>query len=272
METKFINCNGCRFAYFELNEQAPYTIFFIHGNSVSKRCWRKQYESPLLSAFRMIAIDLPAHGESGAADEKNCTLPALASVMCKVVKALSDDKPFILAGISLSTNIIAEMLAYDIKPTGLLLAGPCIAGKDHLPDTYIRANTHVGVVFSDIADDNDLYSYARETSLSDKDEDIAIFLEDYKSVQLPFRSLLAQSIAAGNFSDEIALVRESNIPSCVIFGKDELIIDADYLDNTPLPLWNNTMYKIAGAGHLVNIDQPEQFNPILRAFADDIFK
>ena len=42
-------------------------ILLIHGNSSCKEVFRAQMESPLGEANRMIAIDLPGHGDSGDA-------------------------------------------------------------------------------------------------------------------------------------------------------------------------------------------------------------
>lgn len=272
MVTKFIEVEDFKLAYDERNENATNTIFFIPGNSVSKSCWRKQYKSDELSANRMIAFDLPAHGDSDALDTKNYTLPRMAEIIFKCISRLIDGKPFIIAGVSLGTNIIAEMLALDIHPKGLVLAGPCVFGKDYNVAQFAKPNTHVGVVFDDNPKEEDVLEYANETSASSKDEDLKLFLEDFKKVKIPFRSTLGKSIVEENFNDEIKLMQKRNIPLLVIFGKDERVIDCNYLDNAELPLWNKTLYKIEGASHLVNIDQSLKFNKLFKEFATDIFK
>lgn len=272
MDHLYVEVDNCKIAYIEKNKNASHTIFFIPGNSVSKRCWRKQYNSNELSAYRMIAIDYPAHGDSEATDAKEYTLPGIAALMSKVVMRLTDNKPFILAGLSLGTNVVAEMLASDIQPVGLVLAGPSVLGKDYAISQLIKPNTHVGVVFADDPDENDVLQYAGETSLSNKKDDRKIFIEDFKKVKPPFRSALGKSIAERDFNDEIKLLQQKNILSLVVVGKDEKVLDCNYLDNAVLPLWNKKVYKIEGASHLVNIDQPERFNQLLQEFAVDIFK
>ena len=272
MEIQFLELASLKIAYIEKNKEAVQTIFFIHGNSVSKRSWRKQYNSAKLSAYRMVVIDLPAHGDSEVADATDYTLPGLAKIMFEAVQQLAGNKPYILAGISIGTNIITEMLSYDIQPKGLVLAGPCILGKDYPVEKLVKPNTHVGVGFSDEPDENDLYSYCNEASLSTDALDKDIFIKDFKAVKNPFRSLFAQSIASVAYNDEIELLKEKNIPALVVFGKDELVIDPCYLDNAALPLWHKTIYKIDGASHLVNIDQPVLFNELLYEFAEEIFK
>ena len=272
MQTSFIKLENIKLAYYEINSEAQQTLFFIHGNSVSKRNWRKQYNSKVLGGYRMIAIDLPAHGDSEPLGLPEYSLPLLAKIMCEAVQQLADDKPYILAGISLSTNIVAEMLSYDVQPRGLVLAAPCVLGKGHPIEKLAKPYTHVSVVFTDEPDEHDVYSYCSETSLSTEAADIAIFMEDFKAVKKPFRSALAHSIASSHYSDEIALLKEKNTPLLLVFGKEELVVYTDYLDDAMLPLWNNTIYKMEGASHLVNIDQPVAFNELLSEFAQAVFK
>ncbi|MEO9022180.1 MAG: alpha/beta hydrolase [Ginsengibacter sp.] len=272
MAAQFLKVGNCKIAYIEKNQNASKTIFFISGNSVSKSCWRKQYESDLSSTYRMIAIDFPAHGDSDAAEETSYTLPGLAWLLSKVIISLANGNPYIISGVSLGTNVIAEMLAFEIHPLGIVLAGSSIAGKNFGIERFIKPNTHVGVVFADNPEEEDILKYAHETLASRNEEDLKLFLEDFKKVKPPFRSALGKSIADGNYNDEIALLNGENIPCLMIFGKDELVIDCNYLDKANLPLWHKTIYKIGGASHLVNIDQPEKFNQLLKKFADDIFK
>jgi pimeloyl-ACP methyl ester carboxylesterase len=274
METSFIEIDNIKIAYIEKNPDAATTIFFIHGNSVSKTCWRKQCGSELLSSYRLIALDLPGHGDSQPALNKNVgyTLKGLASIMRKAVGKLIDDRPYILAGLSVGTNIIAEMLPFNITPDGLILAGPSLVNKKYSPQTFIKPNTHVGVVFTDKADENDVILYCKETSMSEEKEDLDIFVSNYKATDKTFRGIFATSIADENYSDELALIQRSDIPCLVIFGKDELVVDPGYLDSADLPLWRNKIFKISGASHLVNIDQPDTFNALVLEFAQDVLK
>lgn len=272
MISKFLELDNIRIAYWEKNKEAFKTIFFIHGNSMSKNCWRKQFDGAELKEYRIIAIDLPAHGDSGVEDEFFYTLPNIAKKMSKVIAILARLQPYIISGVSLGTNIVAEMLSFEVNPVGLIFAGPCIAGENLGIEKFAKPNTHVGVVFTDEPDFKDVISYAHETSLSDIKEDLDYFLNDYKRVKSPFRSSIGKSIFEKNYSDEIALINKKNIPCLIVFGKDEKVIDCDYLDNIKLPLWNKAIFKIEGASHLVNVDQPAEFNNLVAKFGADVFK
>ena len=97
------------------------------------------------------------------------------------------------------------------------------------------------------------------------------FVADYYKVKLPFRSALMNSIQEQQFSNEIELIAYVNNPILMIFGEEEQIINPDYLDDAPFNLWNNTIYKIPNAGHLVHLDQPDAFNKLISEYAADIF-
>lgn len=268
MQSSFLQLEGIRLHYIEKNAAAPVSIFFIPGNSVSCYTWKKQWESPLFSDYRIIAIDLPGQGLSGPAPdpERSYNLPALGALMAAIIELLSNDKPFFLAGISLGTNIAAEALNHLTDPLGLVLAGPSLVGSGIGVGHLILPDTHVSVVFSDEASEDDVQAYAKETSISDDPADYQSFLDDYDQTQKPFRSVLGGQIAAGNYSDHIAILQKRNIPVQLIFGSDEKVVDKDYLDEVKLPLWNNRIEKIGGASHLVQIDRPEEFNKLMSEF------
>lgn len=270
MRNNITTVEGIDISFIEINATAPYTLFFIHGNSCSSSFWRKQTGSPLFSNYRMIAFDLPWHGKSGLPDWSDCSLTGLARVMSEAVKNLIDDKPYMLAGASLGTNVVAEMLYNDLQPDGVILAGPCLLGKNHALDNMVKKGTHVSAVFTSDAPEEDILTYAGETSLSKDPDDIRAFLDDYRNTNKQFRSTLAASLE--NYREQVDIFRQKNVSSLIVFGADEKIIHPDYLDGAELPLWGGKIYKLKGASHLVNIDQPDRFNDLVSDYVKDIFK
>lgn len=272
MKQTFVTTNNLQIACYIFNPEQVNTIFFIHGNSSSSRVWRKQVESPSFVDYRLITIDLPSHGNSDPLPaDADFSLPAMAEIMSEVVMQLINDKPFIICGSSLGTNIVAEMLANVFSPNGLILAGPCIVGEGLGLDKMILPTADVTPVFAENVPAELVNKYAGETSISTDTKDRQIFLEDYHAVKDPFRSALYATIAAGIYSDEIAILQKNNCPICIVFGKDERVVNPYYLDEMPINVWNKIIYKIPEASHLVNIDAPEAFNELLVQFAKEIF-
>lgn len=82
--------------------------------------------------------------------------------MSSAIKLLAGDAPYIIAGMSLGTNIVAEMLSFDIEPLGLVFAGPFLISNELHAATFIRPDTHVGVVFMEDAVESEVALYASE--------------------------------------------------------------------------------------------------------------
>lgn len=272
MKKQFVASNNLQIAFNVTHPDKEHTIFFIHGNSVSSRNWRKQIENDLLSKYRLVTLDLPNHGDSEALTEGgDFSLPALAKIMAGAVNSLHHNKPYIICSVSLGTNIAVEMLLHSIEPDGMLLAGPCITGEGFGLDKIILAGADVTAVFAEDLPNEVVKKYAGETSISSDPADNTLFLEDYYAVKGNFRSSLYATIAAGNYNDEIKTLQEGSFPIAIVFGEDEKVVNTEYLNNSPFKIWNGIIYKIPGASHLVNIDAPVAFNELLSQFAEDIF-
>ena len=272
MKKAFISVNYLQIAFYIHNPDQDNTIFFIHGNSSSSGNWHKQVLSNALAGYRLITIDLPNHGNSDAIEaDGDFSLPAIAKTIGAAIKQLINNHPYTICSISLGTNIVAEMLAEDFSPRGLLLAGPCIIGEGCGMNKMLLEGADVTAVFSENLTEDTVEKYALTISNSGAQNDLEVFLKDYYAVKKNFRSSLYDTIALGNYSDEIAIIQKLNVPVCVIFGKEERVVNTSYLDTAPINIWNNTIYKIKGASHFVNIDAPKPFNELLVKFAKYIF-
>ena len=97
-------------------------VLFIHGNSSSKEAFRKQYDSPLGEVYRMIAMDLPGHGQSSDAFDpaRTYSMPGYAAVAGEVLDALGVDRATIV-GWSLGGHVAMEMLSSWPGVVGVML-------------------------------------------------------------------------------------------------------------------------------------------------------
>lgn len=273
MQKHQLTIKGIRIAYIEQNPDCKNTIIFIHGNSLSSASWMKQFNSEILGKYRLIAVDLPAHGDSSASPEpdKDYTFSGLASIATLLIEQL-ETGPYIICGVSLGTNIMAEMIPFGIDPSGLFFASPCLMGEGVGLERIALPGSDLSVFFSDGAEDEAVMKYRSLTSLSEDMSDQQSFLADFKKVKTPFRSTFIKSIMTGNMGDHFRQVNSSSCLMGWVFGSDEKVADPYYLDQVDIPKWKDQVFKIPGASHLVNIDQPEAFNKLLAEFAEDCFE
>ena len=144
------------------------------------------------------------------------------------------------------------------------MISPCIVGEGFPLHSIGLPGFNAEVLFNDDCSEEALQSYIMQACFSNNNADHTLIGEDYKKVKPPFRSMLLKTALDGQLSDEIALLNSyASGPLLIIFGKDEKIVMPDYLNLAPLPIWNNTIYKIPNSSHFVQLDQPEATNQLL---------
>lgn len=104
------------------------SLLLIHGNSFCKKVWRHVLNSPLSKTHRIIAFDLPGHGESSNAPnpEQDYTQPGYARAAVELLTKLGA-KEVVLFGWSLGGHIGIEMVPLapeaGLKVKGLMIVG-----------------------------------------------------------------------------------------------------------------------------------------------------
>lgn len=276
MSVKFINIEGIKLAYQEQNEDQSKTIFFIHGNSSSSRVWNRQLTLKELSNFRLIAIDLPAHGQSKGSEipDELYSPKNTGKIIAAAVRNIAGKSRFIIVGFSYGTIILAEMLLHGIMPDGIVLLGPCIVGKNHGMERIFLQDEYAGAspMFNDETSEDTIVSFFKKYLIIYDQADLDLFRDDYFQVKRPFRSAMIKSAMEGGLSDEVSLIQNQAIPICIIFGTDDNMVNIHYLDDVPFKLWRNTIHLISGSGHFASVNQPDEFNKLLVEYASDRFK
>jgi pimeloyl-ACP methyl ester carboxylesterase len=273
MESSFVEIEDLKIRYLEKNKKGTATIFFIHGNSGSSRTWNDQLNDPLFNNYRLIAIDLPGHGKSSDSKDpaKDYSPLGTGKIIADAVCALKKDLPYGLVGFSYGTNIIAEVLNYEINPEGVVLIGTCVIG-DGVGIGEVLTSPETSIYFRD-----DITEEAAKDFLSGRIESVdgrslETYLEDFIATRPPFRSTLIQTAIEGKVSDEISLLKKGNIPLLIVFGLGDDYLHINYLDKINLQLWNNAIYKLPGAGHYVQTDIPEILDQLLFNYLEDRFR
>lgn len=111
-----------KISLWDSHTQSESTLILIHGNSACKEVFAPLYHT-LCDEHRIIAIDLPGHGESDDAidPEKHYNLKTFSLVVQEVVQSLDLPNYFIM-GWSLGGHVAIETLI-DQRLKGIIISG-----------------------------------------------------------------------------------------------------------------------------------------------------
>ena len=244
-------------------------LVLLHGLGASKHVFCPQFSDRSLMHYRLIAVDLPGHGNSGdAADSSAYTHAGMAKAVGLMLDHLGIDNP-VLAGWALGGNVAIEMAACGRSARGLMLIGtpPLTRGpfgffrafqpkldmlltmKERFSEN--EAERFADLIFGDSLDRRGLASVLRADGRC--------------------RAQLAKAAFHGGGCDQRRFVERTEIPVAIINGHEDPLLRLHYFDDLEIPsLWRDKCQTIDNAGHACFMDQPETFAALLAGFLADV--
>jgi pimeloyl-ACP methyl ester carboxylesterase len=272
MQPNMLQLPTQKIAYYESSGTGP-AIMLIHGNSSSGLAYRHQINSPLGERYRLVALDLPGHGDSEPfVEPSSYGLPGYAAVVAAAAKALGmEDAVFV--GWSLGGHIVLEAHNMLEKARGFVIFGtPPLAFPPAMEEAFLP-NPVVNVGFKAEVTEEDARAYAASFFAPGTPVPEEPFVTDILRTDGNARAGLAASIRPGGYQDEIEIVANLSKPLAVLHGEEEQLVNLAYIRKLNMPtLWRGEIQVIRAAGHAPQWEQPEVFNGLLDAFMADVTK
>jgi len=235
------------------------SLVFIHGSGSDHSEWSHQY-GRLHKHYNILAIDLPRHGRSdglGEADVEGYCL------WVKKLLDLLDLKRAVLVGHSLGAAITLRFaINYPQEIAGIVLVGGGI--KMPVNSFFLEfLKTNPPEVPAEIIDLICKYSLAKENR---------------SKFSAPLQKSLSQSkvdVLYGDLSacNNLDLTQETckiSVPSLVICGAEDKMTPLDFSRQLAASISGATLEIVEGAGHMVMLERPAEFNMSLDKFAASI--
>lgn len=244
-------------------------VLLLHGNSTCKEVFRAQTESEVGRTHRLIAIDLPGHGESGNAQSAaTYCLPGYADAISAVLDFLKVED-VILLGWSLGGHIALELLQRRAGIRGVVLTGAPPFGRG-LTGMLRAFHLNPALLLATRArlDRDEIEQLARICFGRGADAHLTgmIARTDPKARRALFRSLLQ-----GRGVNQRAAAEQSPVPLAVINGAREPFARLDYLESLDYGhLWDGCCHIIDDCGHAPFLEQPAAFNRLLLRYLREI--
>ncbi|MGV6876425.1 alpha/beta fold hydrolase [Pseudochelatococcus sp. B33] len=244
-----------------------FPVVFIHGNSACRQVFRKQIASPLLDGYHLITFDLPGHGDSDDASdrERTYTRPGLADLVEELLGKL-DINDAAIVGASLGGHIAIEMLARSGIPRGLFLMGTPAVGTN-------MAEGFIGNPLNGLASQGRLSSREAERfARAVFGADFELFMQmAIERTDREFRNTLFAAARRQAGVNQREALTSTSIPTAIVNGENDRIINLDYVDSVPYAnLWRGKCFRIPHASHSPFWETPEFVNLLLFNFLKEL--
>jgi pimeloyl-ACP methyl ester carboxylesterase len=235
------------------------SLFLIHGSGSDHSAWSHQY-GRLHKKYNIVAVNLPGHGHSGGGGEAD------VERYCLWVKKLLDIlnlKDAVIVGHSLGAAIALRFaINYPQKIAGIVLVG----GGMKMPVNSFFLDflkTNPPVVPAEVIDLICKYSLAKENRPK-----YSTPLQ--KSISQAKVDVLYRDLLACNKLDLTQELGKINVPALVICGTQDKMTPPDFSRQLAAGISGATLETIEGAGHMVMLEKPVEFNRSLEKFAASI--
>ena len=244
------------------------TVVFIHGNSSCRKVFQHQLGGPLAESCRLIAFDLPGHGESDDALDpgRTYTRPGFADAAIELLRTLAVSDAIVF-GWSLGGHIAIEMSARFSGMRGLMISGTPPIGPGETALGFQRTS-HLALARKRHLSADEVLAFARGMA----GEPVAPFLQGaIARADGRARETLFEARDAGAGIDQRAAVERNPMPVAVVNGAQDPFINLDFLDRVSYAnLWGGRCQRLAGLGHAAFWRGPDRFNPLLERFVGDL--
>lgn len=227
------------------------TLVFVHGSGGSHLLWNYQRQF-FEGSYNVFAVNLPGHGEAGSDGEDS--VGAYAGHLLNLLRAIPGDL-YCLFGHSLGGAIIQEFtLLHPQYVEALVLVGTG-ARLRVLPEILEGIQMRFEETVRSICD----YAFSKKTSRDMIEKGVEAMLQARPAV-------LHGDFAACDRFDIMDRVGTIQVPTLVVCGSDDMLTPPKYAQFLVQKIEGARVEIIDGAGHMVMIERPHEFNSRVMEF------
>ncbi|TIS56761.1 alpha/beta hydrolase [Mesorhizobium sp.] len=244
-------------------------IVMIHGSGSSRAVFARQFESPLADTHRLIAFDLPGHGQSSDAHDPTTayTVAGLAQCAAHVLDLLEIGHAIIF-GWSLGGHVAIELASFHRAVNGLMLTGAPPVSKG--PFGMLRGfHAHWDMLLASKRVYSERDAERFETlcfgDTADPSFRHAILRTDGR-----LRAAVTRSLISGKGADQKQVVEQATFPVAIVNGENDPFVRLSYFETLAYgSLWEHC-HVVPDTGHAPFWERPDLFNPLLSRFAETV--
>jgi pimeloyl-ACP methyl ester carboxylesterase len=260
---RHVTVNTSRISYLSLErepEAAAPVILLIHGSGVNARYWADQLRG--LGAARVLAIDLPGHGESD--DTAIQSIDHHADVAAGFIGALGA-APVIAVGHSLGGAVALALAARrPAAVQGLVLLSTCA----RLPAASLPAQWLLPFLPRPVR--TALFFMTAQGLLfasSASGRVVGLGMQELRACR---PETLARDVAMSRSMNLTAVAKALRVPALVLCGSRDQITPPALSTELHALLAGSRLRIVPGAGHMVLMEAPDVVNREIQTFVDAV--
>ena len=238
-------------------------LIFVHAFPLCHRMWDKQVEH-FKNNYRIILFDTRGLGYSTELDSWQYMMENLADDLISVMDFLKIDKANV-CGLSMGGYITLRALTKNPERFISVILADTRAEKDDDKGLIGRGNMFNEVKKDGI--DNLIKEFPKKLlgKESYNNHELRSFVEEMISWQTP-DGICGALIAMATRTTTLEELKQINIPAQIIVGSDDELTPLPFSERMQEVISDSYLNVILNAGHLTNMEKPEEFNSIMDNF------
>jgi pimeloyl-ACP methyl ester carboxylesterase len=263
----YVNANGLRLHYLDWGQESAPPLLLIHHVNTHGHTWDR-FARSMSSKYRVIAVDMRGHGDSGWSSEGKYTTEDYASDIAAIVNALKLSRVVVLGG---STGGRVALVYAALNPedvAAVIMEDVGAVRPASIAQGFTNALERGDPEFATVEE------WTKQMQGQNKRTPPEFFavLARHGTKPLP-NGKLGLKRDPGILKDLRPLelwnyVEKVKVPFMLVLGSQSTIVGKDQIDKFRSILPTIQIVTVQNAGHIVVHDQPDVFERTIRDFLD----
>lgn len=253
---------GNLISYHDSGSGTP--ILLLHSFGHNKNLWFPQLTHFVELGYRVIAPDMPGHGDSSF-DPGNHTVDAIGSMYSEFLDRLGIDKA-IVVGISIGGYIALRMWARRPEQiSGLVMI--CSKAEADSDEIKERRRAQIENIHTNGLENFVITGAPKRVSPRTAEErpwvvDWIKMMNFTVSAEANAATLEAMAVK----DDDTGTLSTIDVPTLILSGSDDIFIPEDSPRNLNAGIENSVHHMIQDAGHVASLEKPTAVNQYIEDF------
>lgn len=242
-------------------------LIFIHAYPLCNRMWDEQVNY-FKNQYRVITYDIRGLGYSNELEDYQFTMEELINDFFNIIDHLKLEKVN-ACGLSMGGYVLLRALVRDQSRFSSVILADTKSENDDNAALLARCETIIKIKSGNKDEFLDGFLKKLLSEKGYKNKELRNFVRTMMS-WMDVKGLCANMIAIATRTNTLYLLKEIKIPALIIVGREDIptpVIHSFYLKEEFV---NSSFKVIDNAGHLSNMEKPEEFNKSIEEFLEKL--